>query len=74
MLRQLLFYPFDIGIGFINLIDSHYNLNSRCFGMVDGLHSLRHHTVVGGHHQNGNISGISPPHTHGRKCLVPRCI
>ena len=42
--------------------------------MVDGFHGLRHHAVVRGHHQNGNIRGIGSPHTHGGKGLMSRRI
>ena len=42
--------------------------------MVDGLHGLGHHAVVGGYHQDRNIRRIGSAHTHSRKCLVSRRI
>ena len=71
---KFLFYPFHISTWFINFIDGNDDINTCCFGMVDRFHSLRHHTVVCGNNQYGNIRSIGTTHTHGCKCLMTRCI
>ena len=74
ILCQLLFYTVDISARLIDLVDSHYDLDSGCFCMVDRFYRLRHHTVIGSNNQNGNICRACATHTHSRKRLVSRCI
>ena len=71
---QLLFYTFDVCTWFIDLIDCNNDLNSRCFGMVDCFHCLRHHTVICCNYKDCNIGRICTSHTHCSKCLMSRCI
>ena len=40
--------------------------------MVDGLHRLRHHAVVGGDHQDRDVGGLGAASTHGGERLVTR--
>ena len=40
--------------------------------MIDGLHRLRHHTVVGGDHQDGDVGGLGAAGAHGGERLVAR--
>ncbi len=40
--------------------------------MVDGLHSLGHHTIIGGHHQDGDVGELGATRTHGGEGLVAR--
>ena len=63
-----------IGARFVHFIDGHDNGNSGHLGMVDRLHRLPHHAVVGGHHQNDDIRHLGPPGAHGREGLMARCI
>ena len=38
--------------------------------MIDGLDGLRHHPVIGGHYQNGNIGDIGTVGPHGGEGFV----
>ena len=40
--------------------------------VVDRLHRLRHHAVVGGHHQDDDVGGLGAARPHGRERLVAR--
>ena len=70
VLRQLLLDALGIGLGLIHLIDGHNNGNPRRLGVVDRLHRLGHDTVLGGHHQNGDIRHHGSSGSHGGKCLM----
>ena len=72
VLRQLLLDALGIGLGLIHLIDSHNNGNPRRLGVVDRLHRLGHDTVLGSHHQNGNIRHHGASGAHGGERLVAR--
>ena len=63
-----------IGARFVHFIDGHDNGNSGHLGMVDRLHRLPHHPVVGGHDQNHDIRHLGPPGAHGREGLMARRI
>lgn len=43
-------------------------------GVLDGLHSLVHHTVVGRHHQDDDVGGISSTSSHGGEGRMTRCV
>ncbi len=74
ILCQFLFYTLNICTWLIDLIDRYDNFNSRCFGMVDRLDRLRHHTVICCNYKNRNICRICSSHTHCSKRLMSRCI
>ncbi len=71
---ELLFHPLDIGLGFIDLVYGHDDRNIGGLGVIDGLDRLRHHAVVGGHHDHYNIGDLGAAGAHARKCLVTRRI
>ena len=73
-MNQFLLDSFGVGFRFIDLIDRHDHRNTGGLGVGNGFFGLRHHTVVGGHHQNHNIGSLSAACTHCRKCFVPRRI
>ena len=72
--RKFLFYTFNIGTWFINLVNSNNDLNACCFCMADSLYCLRHYTIVRCNNQNCNICRISTTHTHCSKCFMSRSI
>ena len=45
---------------------------ARRLGVVDGLHRLRHDTVVGGDDQDHDVGGLGAARAHGREGLVTR--
>ena len=70
VLGELLLDALGIGLRLIHLVDGHDNGDPGSLGMVDGLHRLGHDTVLGGHHQNGDIRHHGSSGPHGGKCLV----
>ena len=42
--------------------------------MVDGLKRLRHHAVVGGHHQHDDVGDLGAAGTHAGERFVTRRI
>ena len=64
--------PLGIGAFLIDLVDRHHDWHISGLRMVDGLHRLRHHTVVGGYHQDRDIGGLRTAGTHGGERLVAR--
>jgi len=40
--------------------------------MLDRFNGLRHHAVVGSHHQDHDVSGLGTAGTHGGKSRVAR--
>ena len=71
---QFLFDSFWICFRLINFIYSHNNRHLCCLCMVNSLNSLRHHTIICSHYQNGNISNLRTASAHRRKCLMTWCI
>jgi len=65
---------FRIGTGFIHLVDGEDNGNISSRGMVDGLNGLRHHVVVCGHNDDGDVGNTGSTGTHGGKRFMTRGI
>ena len=61
-----------IGLGLVDLVDSHNNWHTSRFGVGDGFLGLRHHAVIGGHDQDHNVGCLGTTRTHGGKRLVTR--
>ncbi len=61
-----------IGALFVDLVDRHHNGHVGRLRVVDGLHRLRHHAVIGGHHQDRDVGGLGTAGTHGGERLVTR--
>ena len=62
------------GFGLVNLVQSNHDGHTSRLGMVDGFHGLRHHTVIGGNHQNDHVGDFSPPSSHFGERFVTRSI
>ncbi len=65
--------PADLGrVGtlLVDLVDRHDNRHLGGLRVVDGLHRLRHDTVVGGHHQDRDVGGLGAAGAHRGKRLV----
>ena len=58
----------------VDLVDRDHDWNPSRFGVLDSLFGLRHHAVVGGDHQNHDVSCLSTTGTHGGKRLMTRCV
>ena len=58
----------------IDFVQRHDNRHAGGAGVADGFFGLRHHTVVGGHDQHGNIGDVRPAGPHFGECFVPRRI
>src|SRR4029077_11488538 len=52
-----------------NLVDRHDDRHVGRLCVVDGLHRLRHDTVVGGDHQDRDVGGLRAAGTHGGERL-----
>ena len=72
VLRQLLADAVGVGGIFINFVHSHHHRHTGGFGVGNRFHGLRHHAVVGGHHQNHDVGGLRAACTHGGKRFVAR--
>ena len=73
-LGQFPFYPFRVGIGFVDLVDGHHQGHSRGLGVVDGLGGLFHDAVVRRHHQHHQVRDLGAPGPHGGKGLMARSV
>ena len=67
---ERLFYIIRIRADFIHFIDGDDDRNAGGFGVVDGFDRLRHDTVVGGDHENGDIGRLCAARTHGGEGFV----
>ena len=70
VLGELLLDALGVGLGLIHLVDGHNDGDTGGLGVVDGLHGLGHDTVLGGHHQDGDIRYHGAAGAHGGKGLV----
>jgi hypothetical protein len=58
--------------GLVDLVDRHHQRHAGRLGVVDGFDGLRHHAVVGRHHQDDDVGGLGAARTHGGERLVAR--
>ena len=56
----------------VDLVDRHHDRHVGRLGVVERLDRLRHHAVVGGHHQHGDVGRLGTTGTHGGERLVAR--
>ena len=61
-----------IGALLVDLVDRHHDRHVGGLGVVDRLHRLRHHAVVGRDHQDRDVGGLRTAGTHGGERLVTR--
>ena len=71
-LAELPLDPFRVGSGQIHFVDGDHNGHLGGPGVVDGFLGLRHNAVIGGHHQDGNISNPGAAGADGGKGFVAR--
>ena len=69
---QFLLDPVRIGIGLVDLVHRHDDRHAGSLGVVDRLDRLRHHAVVGCHHQDDDVGGLGAARTHRGERLVAR--
>ena len=69
---QLPFDPIRIRIGFVDFVDRNDNRDIGGAGMINGFNGLRHHAVIGGHHQNDDVGDFGAARPHGRERLMTR--
>src|SRR3954453_239525 len=61
-----------VGRGYVDLVDRHHDRHTGRLGVVQRLHGLRHHAVVGRDHQDGDVRRLGTASTHGGERLVTR--
>ena len=71
---QLLHDAVQIDSGKIDFVQRHDDRHPGRPGVAEGFLCLGHHTVVGGHHQHGDIGDHRPASPHRRERLVTRGI
>ena len=67
--------PADLGrVGalLVDLVDRHHDRHVGRLRVVDGLHRLRHHAVVGRHHEDRDVGGLRTAGTHRGERFVAR--
>ena len=70
VLSELLFYTFNISIGFVYLVDG-YNYRYFCrLDMVYRLNGLRHYSVISCNNQNSYICYTGTPGPHRGKSFM----
>lgn len=60
MRHQLLADALDVGALLVDLVDRHHHRHLGGLGVVDRFDRLRHHAVVGRHHQHHDVGGLMP--------------
>ena len=65
--RQLVLHPFRIRAFEIHLVHGDDQRHLGGAGVVHRFFGLRHHAVVGGHHQDHDVGGTRAPGPHGRE-------
>jgi hypothetical protein len=53
-----------VRVGLVDLVDRHDHRDLGGLGVIDGLDRLRHHRVVGGHHQDDDIRHLRATRAH----------
>ena len=61
-----------VGTLLVDLVDRDHDRHLGGQGVVERLDRLRHHAVVGRHHQHGDVGRLRPAGTHGGERLVTR--
>ena len=72
VLQQFLAHPVRVRAGPVDLVDRHDHRHVRRLGVFDRLDRLRHHAVIGGHHQHDDIRHLGAARPHGGEGLVAR--
>src|SRR5262249_43137654 len=72
--RQLLFDAIRVGRGQVHLVDGNDDRHASSTSVVDGFTRLWHHTVVGGHDDDGDVGHLGAACAHGGERLVARSV
>ena len=69
---ELLLDPLRLGVRLVDLVDRDDDRNLGRLGVVDGFERLRHHAVVGRHHQHHDIGDLRAAGAHAGERFVTR--
>ena len=69
---QFLRHALDVAARFVDLVDRHDQRYAGSFRVGDRFLRLRHHAVVGRHHQDDDVGCLGATGTHCRKGFVTR--
>ena len=67
---QLLLDPIRQSVGLVDLVDRNNDGHFRGVSVVNGFERLRHHAVIGGHHQHDDVSGFGSARPHAGEGFV----
>ena len=70
--QELLLDPVRAGVRAVDLVDRHDHRHVRRLGVADRLDRLRHHAVVGRHHQDDDVGDRGTARPHRREGGVAR--
>ena len=63
-----------VGVGLVDLVDRHDDRHAGGARMLDRLDGLRHHAVIGRHHQHHDVGGLGAAGAHRGERRVARRI
>ena len=69
---ELLLHAVRQSVRLVDLVHRDDHRNVRRFGVINGLQSLRHHTVIGGHDQHHDVGHLRSTRTHAGERFVTR--
>src|SRR4051794_18013102 len=72
LLRELAAHAVRVGAFLVDLVDGDHDRHAGGLRVVDRLDRLRHHAVVGRHHDHRDVGDLRPAGAHRRECLVAR--
>ena len=67
---ELLLHAIGHGFGLIDLVHRDDDRNFRRVRVIDSFERLRHHAVVGSHHQHDDVGGLGAAGTHAGERFV----
>jgi hypothetical protein len=74
VLDQLLLHPVRVGVVLVDLVDRNHQRHLGGARVLDRLDRLRHHAVVGSHHQHHDVGELGATRTHRGEGRVARRI
>ena len=69
---ELALYAFGLRIGLVDFIDGDDDWHIRGSRVRDGFFGLRHHAVVGCHHEDDDVGNLCAARAHARERFVAR--
>ena len=67
---ELLLHAVGHGVGLVDFVDRHDDRNFGGVRVIDGFERLRHHAVIGRHHQHDDVGGLRAARTHAGERFV----